>query len=214
MVVLFDDGDKWSVDSRKLKMASGSLVGASPAAKAPASQVSKKQRSHKRGSTPVDLLLLAFFAFSLFGNITVDIWMGMDVDLQTTGWSIHKTVYKMGHDFDPLFLDNSFYMRYSALVTAVLFLPYYVLAIRALLTGEGLGIPGSVTRKLAKVYAIGMSANMCIVFMMEAMEAMKQSRLSPKLGLYWVTVVPYLVVPVLVLQRLKHEMALPKGRKA
>lgn len=41
----------------------------------------------KRG----DLALAAFYAFAIWGNISVDMWMGFDVDLRTTGYSFHQT---------------------------------------------------------------------------------------------------------------------------
>ena len=38
-----------------------------------------------------DLALAAFYAFAIWGNISVDMWMGFDVDLRTTGYSFHQT---------------------------------------------------------------------------------------------------------------------------
>ena len=70
-------------------------------------------------------------------------------------------------------------MRLSALATAVIYLPYYFLAIRALLSGAGLGLPDSLTRRYAKMYAIGMFANMSVVMWLEIAEFIKGSNLAP-----------------------------------
>lgn len=78
-----------------------------------------------RAMRSADLLLAAFYAFALWGNIAVDVWMGLDVDLRTTGFAFHRLVWQSGHDFDPLFLNNGPYMRWSALGTALLYAPYY-----------------------------------------------------------------------------------------
>ena len=51
-------------------------------------------------------------------NLTVDVFMGMDIKLDSTGWSFHKYVASTGKDYDPLFVENSLYMRLSALATA------------------------------------------------------------------------------------------------
>ena len=202
VVVRFDDGDEWSVDMAVLQTADGTVIAPSPKLKSSAKAPAKARA--KSAASPSDLLLACFYAFCIFGNISVDLFMGLDKDLKETGWAYHRTVHAFAA-VDPLFLQNSFYMRYSALFTAVAFAPYYVLGIRAFLKGQGLGKRGSLTRKYANVYAIGMSANMTIVLALECIEFWKQSALAPQLGAYWLTVVPYWVVPLLVKRRLTRE---------
>lgn len=70
--------------------------------------------------TVSDLLLASFFAFALFGNVTVDVWMGFDVDLLDSGFppdslaaQYHRLVWQSGRDYDPLFIDNSGYMPWA-----------------------------------------------------------------------------------------------------
>ena len=74
-------------------------------------------------------LLAACFVFFSVGNLTVDLFMGFDVCLLSTGWAYHQLVYNYGETSDPLFLANSPYFRYSALVTAIVYFPYYILMI-------------------------------------------------------------------------------------
>ena len=162
--------------------------------------------------TAQDLILAAFYAFALFGNVTVDVWMGFDVNLLDSGFApdslaaqYHRLVWQSGRDYDPLFLDNRGYMQASALGTAILYFPYYVLAIRALLCGEGLGAQGSMLRGYAKVYGYGMLLNMSIVLVMEATELAYKTALAPSLGVYWLPCGSYWLVPLLVLRRLWRE---------
>ena len=164
--------------------------------------------------TVSDLLLASFFAFALFGNVTVDVWMGFDVDLLDSGFppdslaaQYHRLVWQSGRDYDPLFIDNSGYMRASALGTAVLYFPFYPLAIGALLAGQGLGSPGSLTRRYGHVYGCGMLLNMTIVLAMEAIELFCGTALAPSLGAYWIPCGAYWLVPLLVLRRLWREDA-------
>ena len=98
-------------------------------------------------------------------------------------------------------------MRASALATAVLYLPYYLLAIPGLLRGEGLGKAGGTIRQFAWVYAVGMFLNMSIVLAIELQELMANSPLAPRLGYYWIPCGLYWVVPLLVLIRLQKEDA-------
>ena len=161
----------------------------------------------------VDHALAAFYAFALWGNIAVDVWMGLDIDLRTTGFAFHASVWQAGHDFDPLFLDNAGYMRASALATAVAYAPYYALAIPALLRGRGLGARGSWLRRYAYAYAVGMGANMTVVLALELAEWRAASALAPRLGFYWVPVLLYWAVPALVWRRLRREDAAAEGTK-
>jgi hypothetical protein len=211
VVVEFDDGEEWNVSSCKLIPIGGVATPTTKTAKTPKA-TPKTTKTPKGKMLPqkgepnhVDLCLAFFFAFSVFGNFTVDFWMGLDVNLLSTGWSYHKMVHDMASICDPLFLANKGYMRASALVTAIAFMPYYVLAIDALLRGSGLGVPGSQLRRYARVYAIGMFLNMTIVFGLEFKEFVQGSKLAPHLGFYWCTVLAYWVVPALVALRLRSE---------
>ena len=156
-------------------------------------------------SSSTDFALASFYLFCLWGNVSVDIWMGFDIDLRTTGYTFHEIVHQSGKTFDPLFLENSFYMRYSALLTAVVYAPYYVLASITLYRGDGLGKHNSMVRYYAWFYAVGMFLNMTIVLILELIELYKQSPLAPTLGLYWIACGSYWLTPLLVWLRLKNE---------
>ena len=159
-------------------------------------------------ATASDRAFAAFFLFALWGNATVDLFMGLDIDLRTTGWSFHATVWQAGHDFDPLFLANSAYMRWSALGTAAAFAPYYALAVPALLRGDGLGARGSRVRRYALCYAVGMGLNMTVVLGLELREWAGGTALAPRWAAhYWVPVLLYWLVPALVWRRLRREDA-------
>ena len=164
-----------------------------------------------------DKALAAFFAFALFGNISVDVWMGADIDLRTTGIGFHQTVYASGAAYDPLFLANGPYMRWSALATAWLYAPYYAAAIPTLLRGDGLG--SGWLRQYAWLYAIGMLVNMSIVLALELRELVAATSLAPSLGAYWIPTGAYWLVPLYVLDRLVREQIMTQlltrsGRKA
>ena len=157
------------------------------------------------GATTADYLLAAFYLFALWGNVSVDVFMGLDIDLQSTGFAFHKEVYRAGQAYDPLFLDNAGYMRASALVTALFYAPYYVMAVPPLLRGQGLGNFGSLLRKYAWTFAVGMLGNMTIVLLLELREAVAGSELAPSIGYYWIPCGLYWVVPLCVLVRLVTE---------
>ena len=155
--------------------------------------------------TVFDCFYAFFFAFALWGNVSVDLWMGLDIDLLGTGFAFHNTVYEAGKAFDPLFIENSPYMKYSALVSALLFAPFYLLAVPQLMKGNGFGTKGSFRRNFAYVYAVGMAANMGIVLYMEFYEYFSGSSLAPSLGFYWIPCGAYFVVPLVLLARLIRE---------
>ena len=46
-----------------------------------------------------DAAFAAFYVFAIFGNLSVDVWMGFDVDLSTTGLAFHQTVFDMGKQY-------------------------------------------------------------------------------------------------------------------
>ena len=152
-----------------------------------------------------DRALAFFFLFCLWGNVSVDIFMGLDVDLRSTGFAFHRIVYESGVKFDPLFVENSPYMRYSALLTAFIYAPYYVVATISLLKGDGLGKRSSFVRNYSWVYAVGMFVNMSIVLSLEYNEFRLGSRLAPKLGLYWIPCGSYWLIPFLLIFRLQRE---------
>ena len=156
-------------------------------------------------SSVADRALAAFFAFALWGNVAVDVWMGLDIDLRSTGFAFHQTVYAQGRDFDPLFIANSPYFRWSAFGTALLFAPYYILAIPSLASGRGLGAQGTLIRRLSWVYGAGMFVNMSVVLVLELVELAAGSELAPALGPYWIPCGLYWVVPLVVLLRLVRE---------
>ena len=153
----------------------------------------------------VDRLLACFFLFCLWGNVSVDVWMGLDVDLSNTGFEFHKIVYQQGVQYDPLFVHNSPYMRWSALLTAVFYAPYYILAVISLLNGDGLGRKNSFTRIYSWFYSIGMFLNMSIVLGLEFREYYLNSELTPKLGFYWIPCGAYWFIPFLLLFRMHKE---------
>ena len=152
-----------------------------------------------------DRALAFFFLFCLWGNVSVDIFMGLDVDLRSTGFAFHRIVYESGVKFDPLFVENSQYMRYSALITAIIYAPYYVIATISLLKGDGLGKRSSFVRNYSWVYAVGMFVNMSIVLSLEYNEFRLGSKLAPKLGFYWIPCGSYWLIPFLLIFRLQRE---------
>ena len=131
--------------------------------------------------------------------------MGLDVDLRSTGFAFHRIVYESGVKFDPLFVENSPYMRYSALLTALIYAPYYVVATISLLKGDGLGKRSSFVRNYSWVYAVGMFVNMSIVLSLEYNEFRLGSKLAPKLGFYWIPCGSYWLIPFLLIFRLQRE---------
>jgi hypothetical protein len=155
--------------------------------------------------TVVDTLLVCFFIFCLWGNISVDIWMGFDVDLSDTGFEFHKIVYQQGAQYDPLFVHNSPYMRWSALLTAIFYAPYYIFATRSLLNGDGLGKKNSLTRNYSWFYSIGMFLNMSVVLLLEFREYYANSKLAPRMGLYWIPCGAYWCIPFLLIFRMYKE---------
>ena len=152
-----------------------------------------------------DYLLACFFLFCLGGNISVDIWMGMDIDLNTTGYEFHKIVYDSGIKYDPLFVDNSPYMRWSAFITAIVYAPYYVIASKCLFYGQGLGNQNSFIRTYSFYYAYGMFINMSIVLYLELKEYYNNTTLAPSLGFYWIPCGAYWIVPLLIIIRMRKE---------
>lgn len=141
-------------------------------------------------------LLAGCFAFFLFGNVAVDVWMAADVDLRQTGFALHQQVYEYGLQSDPLFLENSPYMRWSALATALLFLPYYLVMIwRLLVRGAGLPAAGPL-HTYSWLFVWIMGTNMSIVLSLELFHFLQQDHLAPQLGPMLGTVGLYLLVPI------------------
>lgn len=142
----------------------------------------------------VDWIFILFFIYFFWAAWTVDIWMGLDIDLRSTGWGYHELVHEYGRTVDPAFLANTFYFRWSALASGLLCGPLYPFLIYGLFRGRRWVIlPG-------RIWGVLMALNMIVIFFLEFAFEPHPRQLLPFLA----TTGPYLVVPLLFLLRLRH----------
>ena len=69
---------------------------------------------------------------------------------------------------------------------------------------------GSLVRRYGHVYSIGTLVNVTIVMCLQLSELVQGTRLAPRLGFYWRTVLPYSLVPAFVARRLHNEERSPE----
>ncbi len=150
----------------------------------------------------VDIFFILFFLYFFWAAWTVDIWMGLDIDLLSTGWEYHRLVHEYGRNVDPAFLANTCYFRWSALASGLLCGPLYPFLIYGLVRRRRWVIlPG-------RIWGVLMALNMTVIFFLEfAFEPHPQ-----QLVLFMATTGPYLIVPLLFLLRLRQPLE-PAGTR-
>lgn len=141
---------------------------------------------------PQDRWFIAWFLIFAFTSLTADRWASLDVDI-CAEQSLGGLLCLYGREVDPLFLSNPQWLRVISGISAWVFGPLYLLMAWAFWRGiESVRIP-------AQIWGVSMIYSLTLHLWMESFAGMP----SPRPLIMLIVYAPYVVVPALVLWRLR-----------
>ena len=141
---------------------------------------------------PYDRVLIACFLLFASTSVFVDRLAALDVDFCGEG-SLGGSLCWYGQHLDPLFLANPQWLRVMSGISAYVFGPLYLAFAWAFARGI------DAIRGPAVAWAVALLYSMVVHLWMEAFGDLP----SPHLGLLMLVYLPYAVVPVAVLYRMR-----------
>jgi hypothetical protein len=143
---------------------------------------------------PLDLVLVAAFLSFAITSFLFDPYTALDVDLAASTHAPARVVHWFGVNVDPLVLHPPLFLRIMVGVSVLVFGPIYlVLAYGIWREREWIRTPG-IAYAAIKIYSM-------IVYLGVALFGETRPR---DLGMFAATYLPYLLVPILLLLRLRR----------
>jgi hypothetical protein len=145
---------------------------------------------------PFDLFLVFwFFAFSI-SSFVFEQFIVFGVDLSTTTDVFGRTWYWYARSFDPVFLDTPLWLRIMCTIDGYVFGAFYPVFIYAFVRGRNwVRIP-------ALLYGSAIVYSTVVYFAWEFLDA--ANRQSANLPAVVIVNIPYTIVPLLLMWRVRH----------
>jgi hypothetical protein len=142
---------------------------------------------------PLDLVIAVFFSFFALVSVSIDALTALDVDLARSSWPTARAYGWFARHVDPLLLRPSVYVRTTSAVSAFVFGPFYCVAVYAIARG----------RAWIRLPAVAWAAVMLYSLVVWTSVELFGDTPPLDLGLFALAYAPYVVVPMLVLWRMR-----------
>jgi hypothetical protein len=140
-------------------------------------------------------LVFCFFVFSI-SSLIYEQFVVFGIDLSTTTDIFGRSWYWYARSFDPVFLDPPLWLRIMCSIDAYVFGPFYLVLIFAFVKGRNwVRIP-------ALLYGSAIVYSTIVYFGWEFLDA--ANRAQANLLAVIVVNIPYTVVPLLLMWRVRH----------
>jgi len=145
---------------------------------------------------PLDACLVAFFCVFAVSSLVYEQFIVFDVDIARATDVFGRSWYWYARTFDPVFLDPPLWLRIMCAIDAYVFGACYVLFIFAFVKGWNW------VRVPALLYGSAIVYSTAVYFGWEFLDAANRSRAN--LAAVFVVNIPYTLVPLLLLWRVRH----------
>jgi hypothetical protein len=145
---------------------------------------------------PLDILLVFFFCVFATSSLIYEQFVVFGVDLSTTTDIFGRSWYWYARSFDPVFLDPPLWLRIMCTIDAYVFGAMYLVLIFAFVKGRNwVRIP-------ALLYGSAIVYSTIVYFSWEFLD--ETNRAEANLLAVFVVNIPYTIVPLLLMWRVRH----------
>ncbi len=152
---------------------------------------------------PFDIFLIACFVLFSLTSLVYEQYVVFDIDLAATTDIFGRSWYWYAKSFDPVFLDAPLWLRIMCGIDGYIFGPFYLVMIYAFVKGANW------IRLPAMIYGAAIIYSTLVYFGWEFLDA--ENRAEANLLAVFVVNIPYTLVPLLLMWRVRHSEPFAQG---
>lgn len=146
---------------------------------------------------PFDAFLVFWFVLFAVSSLVFEPFIVFGVDLSATTDIVGRIWYWYARSFDPIFLDTPLWLRIMCSIDALVFGPFYLVLIYALVRSRNwVRIP-------ALLYGAAIVYSTVVYFGYEVLDPV--NRAHANLGMVFLVNIPFTIVPLLLMWRMRAE---------
>ncbi len=152
---------------------------------------------------PFDAFLVFWFCLFAVSSLVYEQFIVFGVDLGTTTDIFGRSWYWYARSFDPIFLDTPLWLRIMCGIDAYVFGPFYLVLIYAFVRSRNwIRVP-------ALLYGSAIVYSTAVYFGFEFLD--ETNRAHANLWGVFVVNIPYTIIPLLLMWRMRHAEPFPRG---
>lgn len=150
---------------------------------------------------PFDAFLVSWFVLFAVSSLAFEPFIVFGVDLSTATDPVGRTWFWYARSFDPIFLETPLWLRIMCGIDAFVFGPFYLVLIYALVRARNwIRVP-------ALLYGAAIVYSTAVYFGFEVLDPVNRSQTN--LLAVFVVNIPFTIVPLLLMWRMRSRPAFP-----